>query len=396
MELLAIQFNHDPTSSSRSALNVRHNDTTFVTVPEWQRGQFERSVAAYAIRAVGRNRLTIRARLSSPEHAGRRMFVRARPTPLPPAMLAFNSSGVGPVALRASWDYEAGALGSAMARPVSFDAGGQAPFADFELTRPPLLDRGVGAYDVRWTWESSPDPAGPWTTITETRHRIYGLIDVPTLPWTQQPYSSTNSQLPWTEAMEFAAKWARGQQDPLAAAAAVTTSVYGLGSRIGYSCAFGAPANYSFQAFDCTAFLERLRGGFGNGRNVNCSDCATIVSTFANVLGADLSQSQMFNEWQPFAVNPAQLIGQLLFTTVCGTGVFNYHEVAWTGDCDVNDLVFDACLAGVDPRTGIVTVASGMRFGNVGERQYRQLLATPSGQFFCTPQPSTRTRRFVI
>ena len=63
--------------------------------------------------------------------------------------------------------------------------------------------------------------------------------------------------------------------------------MYALGtSAISYSCNFGAPPNYSFMAFDCTAFLERLAGLPGNGRNVNCSDCATIVSSFANALGA--------------------------------------------------------------------------------------------------------------
>ena len=170
-----------------------------------------------------------------------------------------------------------------------------------------------------------------------------------------------------------------------------------LGPRfITYSCVFGAPANYSSFAFDCSAFLERLEGGPGNGPNVNCSDCATIVSTFANVVGCDLWQSQMFDMLQPFAVNRLRLIGDPFFRAVCGAGVFNYHEVAWEDDCGVDDRVYDACLAGLHPTMWQVTVPAGMKFGKVGQARYRQLLAARHAQFLCRPQPHTRQRRFVI
>lgn len=36
--LEAIKFNHDPSSETTDALNIRKNKTQFVTVPEWQRG----------------------------------------------------------------------------------------------------------------------------------------------------------------------------------------------------------------------------------------------------------------------------------------------------------------------------------------------------------------------
>ena len=34
----AIKFNHDSSSATHDALNIRANSTTFVTVPEWQKG----------------------------------------------------------------------------------------------------------------------------------------------------------------------------------------------------------------------------------------------------------------------------------------------------------------------------------------------------------------------
>ena len=57
--------------------------------------------------------------------------------------------------------------------------------------------------------------------------------------------------------------------------------------------------------FECTQFLDRLRGGPGLGGTVNCTDCAVIVSTFSNALGCDLWQSRMGS--QQFEVNPIRL-----------------------------------------------------------------------------------------
>ena len=51
-------------------------------------------------------------------------------------------------------------------------------------------------------------------------------------------------------------------------------------------------SHYSLPDFDGTAFRDRLRGGIGNGVYVNCSDCATIVASFANALGCELWESK--------------------------------------------------------------------------------------------------------
>src|SRR6188472_3620024 len=134
MRVLAIESNHDPTSSRRSALNVRRNSTEFVTVPEWQQGQFEPSRVAYAIGATLGEVITIRVRLSSPEHAGRSAEVRARPSPAPINLLAAGMpwlGGLDQLSLRSLWDHHAGALGSVRARAVDFGADGEAPFLEF-------------------------------------------------------------------------------------------------------------------------------------------------------------------------------------------------------------------------------------------------------------------------
>lgn len=183
------------------------------------------------------------------------------------------------------------------------------------------------------------------------------------------------------------------------AAALVTRSVYALGpSVVTYDCPGGGSSHYSAGPFDCTAFLERLCGGMGNGVYINCSDCATIVSTFANALGCDLWQSRM---GYGFDLNELLAIGSTVWKTACGWPAFSYHEVAWKGACTAADAVYDACLR-VDgdgdptqpPRVALLP--QDLRFGNPGDLLYRDCLATPAGRANCNPQPATRARRALV
>jgi hypothetical protein len=130
---------------------------------------------------------------------------------------------------------------------------------------------------------------------------------------------------------------------------------------------------------------------------VNCTDCATITSTFANALGCDLWQSRM---GYGFDLNELLSIGSNVWQTACGWGGFSYHEVAWEDDCTSDDDVFDACLQ-VDgdanptsaPHTPLLPV--NLKFGLPGELTYRDRLATVAGRPNCNPQPGTRQRRAI-
>ena len=77
------------------------------------------------------------------------------------------------------------------------------------------------------------------------------------------------------------------------AAEKITRAVYNdLGpSVIEYDCPGGGRGRYSLGSFDCTAFVERLNGGIGNGRYVNCSDCATITSRHSQMRWVAISGS---------------------------------------------------------------------------------------------------------
>jgi hypothetical protein len=159
---------------------------------------------------------------------------------------------------------------------------------------------------------------------------------------------------------------------------------------------------FGLDVFDCSAFLDLLRKGVGNGSYVNCTDCASITSTFANLLGCDLWQSRMGMYVPAFLTNPIRAIGTTRVETPCGLGLgFMFHEVAWTDRCDVQDHVYDACLKvraddPAGPSTSRLVLPVEMRFGSNGDGEYRDLLAAPTARDICVPRPQERKRRVLI
>ena len=101
-----------------------------------------------------------------------------------------------------------------------------------------------------------------------------------------------------------------------------------------------------------------------------------------------------------FDLNPLLAIGSSVWQTACGWAQFSYHEVAWEGACTADDEVYDGCLqvdGDVDPTAPphAPLLPTDLRFGNPGDGQYRDRLATPTGRASCAPQPATRQRRLI-
>lgn len=363
-----IQFNHSP-GASTDAMNIRRDAAQPVTLPEWRRFACvmpEDSPAAYSIVDTSGNTITIQVSLSCNDPAVQTARVRV-PQHVKEETVHFVAGKAGPLA--------------------------------FELIHPPVSHGRAGVWDLAWEWEYRvPGLAHHWHRMNTTRHRIYAVLRVPTAPWMQLPFTAANTQLPWTDALNYACSWAWGALSEDEAARFVTENVYALGPAVvQYDCPGGGASHYSASGFDLTAFIDRMRGGFGNGFYVNCSDCATIVSTFANLVGCDLWQSRMGFSFQ---LNPLLAIGSSVWQTACGWGGFFYHEVAWENACTAADDVWDGCLEvnGSPNPTGppfVPMLPSDLEFGNPGQLLYRGRLASPAGQPNCQPQPATRQRRAV-
>lgn len=313
--LEAIKFNHDPQNASADAFNIRKNEYEPVPFPEWQRGKSftaDDSLAAYAMNPIGRT-LTIQAKFksSAPNSTIKVMAVDAS-SPLLPGNV----------------------LGTVKENDVTFGANGESGFVPFVLENVRLGSVGVGISKVNWRWQFRIPPTTDWTDFAKTAHRIYSVVNVPEGPWSQED-DVNDTQLPWTEVLDVACDWAAGAKTVEKAAELITRNVYDLGHHlVGYQ---GSPAAYALANFNCTDFLALLRGGVGMGKCLNCSDCATIVSTFANILGCDTFQVQFY---PAFTTNPIVVIG----ASNPDGDHFEDHEVAWTGATEEQGAVCDACL----------------------------------------------------
>jgi hypothetical protein len=382
----AVLFNHDQGAATHDALNLRRSASQQVRLPEWQEGicvRPEDSPAAYSIADTRGNKVTIKA--------------------------SFRSSNPNPhtVEIRAVDDLDdpdvpaecRNVLGRVDATTIAF-AGSQSGLQVLTLHDVKLHDWGVGVRETTWHWQVRDDPDDEWEHFATTRHRIYSILGMPTAPWQQTPFNSANTQVLWTDVLDYACWWAFGARSADRAAGRITRHVYELGPAVlTYDCPGGGSTNYAWPDFNCTAFIDRLRGGVGNGYYLNCSDCATITSTFANAVGCDLWQSRM-SGIASFALNEILAIGSNVWQTACGWGSFSYHEVAWEGACTSNEDVFDACLqvdGDLDPTSAPHTplLPRDLRFGQPGDGVYRDRLATPAGRPNCNPQPGTRQRRVV-
>ncbi len=306
----SISFNHRPATPATAALTIRKNQSDEVTVPEWQNGMIdpESSPAAYTLNQIISNRLTIKAEFR-------------RDSDRDPASVTVRT-----VAQRGN------VLGNVISRTINFGTS-LSTVALFELASP-SGNPGVGVWDIAWDWFAGAD------SLQTTRHRIYTLAGAPQPPWGQTGSSYTGFQVPWTEVLDHACRQAAGARTVDEAADRLTRWINSLGaSRLQYDQSGGASLFTvgNMETFKCTRFLEVLAAPPGTRARVNCTDCATILSSFANILGCNLVQSRIGYR---FETNLIQKIG-LRYPR---RQPFMFHEAAWKFPSNGDAFVYDSCL----------------------------------------------------
>lgn len=316
LKLVAISFNHDNTSLNADAMNIRKNFTETVSIPEWTTGETlaADSPCAYAIKETQGQKITIKAKFTI--------------TPLSATKAEIRADG-------------GGVLGALDSQVVNFANGVSVPeFVSFELKHHTIGKDGIKVEDIKWEWKYRCCGGSIWEPLQTTRHRVYIVLEEPKLPWKQQPFPDT--QNPWTEALDYACVWANGKKNRDDAATSITDQI---NANLGlvYDNAGGASHYTSgfLAIFELTQFISYLKNGTGLGNIVNCTDCATITTTFSNLVGCDLHASKMGSH---FDLTPFLGIGAAVFGCPgfgCG---FSFHEVAWKGGHGNADPLFDACL----------------------------------------------------
>lgn len=308
VKLENISFNYEDDLTKTGAFNLRRNETQIVRVPEWQPDLpscFEASPAAYTIHNLPKQ-ISIQASFKCEGNLGHPLMIRALAEPP---------------------DHLLGSI-----EPIEIPNSGLSGDVPIKLPHARISSVGVGIHDITWRWQYS-DRHNVWNDFQTTFHRIYAVLELPSEPWKPKVRESSDIQQPWTEVLDYACLWAEGSTNCDEAASRLTENFFKLGEHL---LRYESGGNYAFARFDCTNFLRLLKTGIG-AQTVNCDDCATIVSTFANILGTELSQSGL---GPSFTTNPVVLIGSNCF---CATD-FIYHSLAWKGDATANDEVFDGCL----------------------------------------------------
>jgi hypothetical protein len=332
IQLDRVVFDHTAGAAQTDAVSIRIDGAT--AAPDWIRGAAQTSYAAYALVPTENQQISIQADFSFPQPPPGPLLVRAR-----------------------AIDQSERVLGNVVEALVPPQGG----WVAFNLADVQMWDRGTGRYAVSWQWQFQIVGGNSWIDLARTDHVVFVTLDVPGAPWTQGQSVADQRLWPWTRVLTWACAWGDGVKltstgKPGAAKKLlrkVEAELYGQGRRqtnpLHYLDADAARYTADFPApvFYCTAFIDLLDGSpqpdFGT--EVNCSDCASALATFANALGCDVEQKRISHKDDfMLRTNRIVLIGEAN-DDHAETHWFGYHEfVARRRPSDNAPLIHDACL----------------------------------------------------
>jgi hypothetical protein len=202
----------------------------------------------------------------------------------------------------------------------------------------------VGRYDLTLAWRfEARAPGGEWQPVpgeVVTTHRLYGLVDEPIFDFASVPHRA------WVDVVDTVTGWVDGRtrEADEVASEIIEGVYYDLG--LSYDRERGASfytdygSGFTGAVFEASRFQDRA-----DGTTINCSDAASIVSSYANMVGIDLRYHILTHRYlSGFDLNFIQAIGWMGFTETpftSGRGAFRYHAVVGPPD----GRFFDATLA---------------------------------------------------
>ena len=219
-------------------------------------------------------------------------------------------------------------VGALAETPLDFAGGTMATIA----LDVPVLNPRVDVGTVAWAWEYR--DGGTWHDAGTSEHEIAMTLGPPTAPWT--------GMHPWWEVVRHACQGARGAANVADAASKMAHHTFHAFGGSAYH--WDGSTNYATngrekpRAFDCATFL-RLLAGEHLPDEVDCSDLAAVLSTFANILGCSLDQIAI---GQPLELNPVLLANHREWGNRLDR--FGIHEFAVTGAAAPKLKVWDGCL----------------------------------------------------
>ncbi len=322
IDIKAIRFNHAVAETANTALNLRYNADTKISIPEYDAVAHSSSPIAYIADEVDEN-LKVEIKVCILKD-GKRYF--------------------GDVGVRAK-EKDISIMGNVDQQTIPCINGYlQGEYAFVSLPHNTINKVLIGKYKFIWQWTftCTDDDSTKHEETIATEHMVYIIPHKPLGLW--QVADPNQIFAPWAETMDFVCQeFSNTVQLPLTDEE-IKKSVVRLVNESGmkYDIVQGA-CYYTQKNPQPRLYAKRLMEDIKNkkpgGMTVNCNDCACIVAFFLSILGIDMKLAYIASTTLPvFSCNAIQAIGYTDWKVPFGKG-FTYHAL-----CGEVTSVFDACL----------------------------------------------------
>jgi len=293
-ELTNIKFNHDTSSSTDDAINIRQNYNTAYDISngEWVTGGANLPVCYTMNRTV-----TIKSRFT------------VEPSSVTSAVIWAVSTNSG------------SSLGDVISTNVSFLGGVSSPeYVTFRVSGTTPNHIQMTTNDV-WQWKMQ-NINGSGSAVCNMNasgvHTVYTIMAEPVSPWDNTAGSQKNA---WTAVLDYSCYWATNATDAGNAVGKITTGAYsGFGKSYD-----GGQTHTSGNTCQLSTMLKESK--------VDCRDMSATVQLFTEILG--VVGVQVLRVDGIFITKPILAIG----TTTWDPTTWNFHQFGW-----YNGSVYDACL----------------------------------------------------
>ena len=276
-----IKFNHDTSSSSKDAINIRRSCAKGIDVSNGEWIDSGDIVTNEPFCYTTNRAVTVKAR--------------------------FEASGfITSAVIRATCAGAGGSLSSLLPTNVVFAGGVSSPeYVEFSMSNRTLccIDRSLGGM-LSWTADSANGQSGCKMNDSGP-HLVYTILGEPKPPWKNAHGEHENA---WTNALEFAIvkAGAQGKSTDKDALAAITKYLHS-GHGLVYDTVEGASRYWIANSFSATAYINVTNSASGTNF-VNCYDQAYGVATIGNLLGPTTAVVLWHTE--PFGyINTTNLVG---------------------------------------------------------------------------------------
>ncbi len=225
---------------------------------------------------------------------------------------------------------------------------------------------GISEIDEIISWEYDGSNSGKWEEKINVK--LYFILSQPCYQWLNRPI--------WADALKYIIPKVQGEADMLGLYQKITQAVNEDEQLVYTPESKYVQVDYGQKQFFLTRFLSDMfyreqSDAMECIYTVNCTDCAAIVVSLANMMGGNLRCERMGNKKNKFLLNPIIAIGK---SQIENYGSFIYHETAMRHDgteYDKNNTVHkvhDASLRIYIPPHGY-GLSVGMSFSQYTDEQ---------------------------